>query len=211
MNRTAKALVAAGVLTLQCLAIGWLILRYERVVRHGTEVRLKCAARDPYDPLRGRYLRLNVSETTTNISASVNDAFAPENKFFVRIEPSTNGLWRIVEAALEPTGEGLWVKPKSSHADYCLPYSERRPDESWEDFENRRKSSPVAVSARFPDQLFLNEKLAPAAEKLMEQRAADAVAVYRVLDGEIVLTDVEIDGRSLLVRAADEQLTGKED
>ena len=50
----------------------------------------------------------------------------------------------------------------------------------------------------FPDRLFVNEKIAPAAEKLLRKRTASAVAVYRVLDGEIVLTDIEINGQPIL-------------
>ncbi|MBQ6327905.1 MAG: hypothetical protein IJI35_02720 [Kiritimatiellae bacterium] len=36
------------------------------------------------------------------------------------------------------------------------------------------------------------------AEKLLRKRTASAVAVYRVLDGEIVLTDIEINGQPIL-------------
>ena len=50
----------------------------------------------------------------------------------------------------------------------------------------------------FPDRLFVNEKIAPVAEKLLRKRTASAVAVYRVLDGEIVLTDIEINGQPIL-------------
>ena len=49
----------------------------------------------------------------------------------------------------------------------------------------------------FPDQLFVNEKVAPEAEKLLREQTASAIAVYRVLDGEAVLTDIEIDGKPM--------------
>ena len=50
----------------------------------------------------------------------------------------------------------------------------------------------------FPDQLFVNEKVAPDAEKLLRKSTASAVAVFRVLDGEIVLTDIEIGGKPII-------------
>ena len=45
MNK-AVALTCAA-LALQVSAVGWLVWRYERIVRKGTEVRLKCRAYDP--------------------------------------------------------------------------------------------------------------------------------------------------------------------
>ena len=205
MNKTRKTLVMAFVLALQCLAIGWLIVRYERVVRLGAEVRFACKAYDPYDPLRGRYLSMSVSETTTNFPVSVtNDLDRSRNKFVVRLEPSTNGLWRIAEAAFAPTGEGVWVKPRSSCAQHRLGWSEQGKDEEWSDFKKRRERSGVVVSATFPNQLFVNEKLAPAAEGLLRKKTDAAVAVYRVFKGEMVLTGIEIEGRPILEQVARE-------
>ena len=65
MNKAVAWTCAA--LALQVAAVGWLVWRYERIVLNGTEVRLKCQAYDPYDPLRGRDLRMTVREECTNI------------------------------------------------------------------------------------------------------------------------------------------------
>lgn len=205
MSNVTKILTVAAVLAVQCLAIGWLIVRYERVVTQGTEVRFRCQAYDPYDAFRGRYLRTSVREATTNIVGTVTmkNNWEMRDKFVVRIEPSTNGLWRVAEAALAPSGEGLWVKPRSSSVGYRLGWSDRQKDESYEKFSVRQKASGRAVHATFPDQLFLNEKLAPAAEELLRKRTGDAVAVYRVLDGEMVMTDIELGGVSILTCAKD--------
>lgn len=205
MSNGKKSAVLAAVLAAQCLAIGWLVVRYERVVTQGTEVRFRCQAYDPYDAFRGRYLRTSVREATTNIVGTVtmkND-WEMRDKFVVRIEPSTNGLWRVAEAALAPSGEGLWVKPRSSSVGYRLGWSDRQKDETYEKFSVRQEASGRAVHATFPDQLFLNEKLAPAAEELLRKRTGDAVAVYRVLDGEMVMTDIELGGVSILTCAKD--------
>lgn len=187
------------VLAVQIAAIGFLIVRYERVVSQGTEVRFKCQAYDPYDPLRGRYLRTSVEQETANLPHSItNIDFTLRNRFVARIEPGTNGLWRVAEVALAPTDEGLWVKPKSSHLDYRLTWSERNPEENWEAFDKRREASGIVARVTFPNQLFSNEKIAPMAEKLLREKSDDAVAVYRVHDGEIVITDIEIGGKSIL-------------
>lgn len=197
MNR--KMIFVGALLLVQCLAVGFLIYRYERVVTRGTEVRFRCQAYDPKDVFRGRYLRVTVRERAEKIPNTVTEDWHSEhNKFYVRIEPSTNGLWRVAEAAYEPSAEGVWVKPKSARVEHVVVWSDRRKDEPYEDFNKRRNNSPLVVRVDFPDQLFVNEKLAPEAEKVLRERTSDAVAVYRVLDGEMVITDIEIGGESVI-------------
>ena len=202
-----KTVCVAVALAVQCAAIGWLVGRYENIVRNGTEVRFRCEAFDPYDPLRGRYLRTSVRESCTNI---VGVALADDNywnyrdKFVARLEPSTNGLWRVSAAALEPQDDGgIWAKPISSRAERSVSWEDRKKDESSADFDKRRAASPFEVTFTFPDQLFVNERVAPAAERVLREmtNAGKAVAVYRVKGSEIVMTGIEIDGKSIVSRA----------
>ena len=196
MNR--KIIFVGALLLVQCLAVGFLIYRYERVVTRGTEVRFRCQAYDPKDVFRGRYLRVTVRERAEKIPNTVTeDRYSERNKFYVRIEPSTNGLWRVAEAAYEPSVEGVWVKPKSTRVEHTVSWLDRRDGESYSDFDKRRNNSPLTVQVNFPDQLFVNEKLAPKAETLLRKQGVEPIAVYRVLDGEIILTDIEIDGQSV--------------
>ena len=203
MNK--KTLVVAIALVAQVAAISWLIWRYERVVSQGTEVRFACQAYDPYDPLRGRYLRTSVREDCTNMAFQVceTNRYEFHDKLFARLEPNdANGLWRVAEVALEPGIEGLWVRPKGSCIERRLGWSDRGKDEKWEDFNERQEKSGLKAVVTFPDQLFINEKLAPEAEKVLRKHAGtSAVAVFRVLDGEMVLTDIEISGRPIVETA----------
>ena len=209
-----KTVCVAVALAVQCAAIGWLIGRYENIVRNGTEVRFRCEAFDPYDPLRGRYLRTSVRESCTNI---VGVALADDNywnyrdKFVARLEPSTNGLWRVSAAALEPQDDGgIWAKPISSRVERSVSWEDRNKDESSADFDKRRAASPFEVTFTFPDQLFVNERVAPAAERVLREmtNAGKAVAVYRVKGSEIVMTDIEVDGKSI-VSCAREAMSSK--
>lgn len=200
MNR--KMIFVGALLLVQCLAVGFLIYRYERVVTRGTEVRFRCQAYDPKDVFRGRYLRVTVRERAEKIPNTVTeDRYSERNKFYVRIEPSTNGLWRVAEAAYEPSAEGVWVKPKSTHVGHTVDWNDKRKDESYDDFCKRRDNSPYALQVDFPDQLFVNEKLAPKAEARLRTQGLAPIAVYRVLDGEIVITDIEVDGQSVTKHA----------
>lgn len=204
-----KSIFLIAALVIQCLAIGWLIFRYERVVTKGTEVRFNCQAYDPYDPLRGRYLRVNVRESTTNIAEEVRRKIvssvilekADRKAVLVRVEPNTNGIWRVVEAALTPSNEGVWIKPKDISVNYILPYSEKKDKEDWSEFQKRRAASGVKIVAEMPNQLFINETIAEKAEKILQEatsvKGKGAVAVYRVLNNEIVITDIEIEDKSV--------------
>lgn len=205
MNRPLKFLIVALVLILQLSAVSWFIFRYEHIVSEGVKVRFQCRAYDPIHPLIGHYLQVNVRETTVNFPNSFNEDSWRNQKgsLEVRVAPSTNGLWRVVEAAAHKNKDdseknGLWVKPKNAQLEYIMPWSEKKPMESYEAFEERRSKSGKQVVAIFPNQLFINENLAAGAEEVMKQHTEDAVAVYRVLNGEIILVDIEINGKSIL-------------
>ena len=200
MNK-AVALTCAA-LALQVSAVGWLVWRYERIVRNGTEVRLKCQAYDPYDPLRGRYLAMTVREECTNILFEVKEEHlwrGTDEKAFVKLAKTPDGgLYRVDAIAREPMDDGLWIKPESLRIEYALGYSDKREDESDDEFKARRDKAGFKAVMSFPDQLFVNEKIAPEAEKLLRKKSDSAVAVYRAYDGRIVLTDIEIDGKPIL-------------
>ena len=200
MNK-AVALTCAA-LALQVSAVGWLVWRYERIVRNGTEVRLKCQAYDPYDPLRGRYLAMTVSEECTNILFKVKEEHIwqgmDEKAFAKLVKMPGGGLYRVDAIAREPMDDGLWVKPASLWIRDALGYSDKRKDESDDEFKARRDKAGFKAIVSFPDKLFLNEKIAPEAEKLLRKESDSAVAVYRAYEGRMVLTDIEIDGKPIL-------------
>ena len=201
MNK-AVALTCAA-LALQVSAVGWLVWRYERIVRNGTEVRLKCQAYDPYDPLRGRYLAMTVSEECTNILFKVKEEHIwqgmDEKAFAKLVKMPGGGLYRVDAIAREPMDDGLWVKPASLWIRDALGYSDKRKDESDDEFKARRDKAGFKAVMSFPDQFFVNEKIAPEAEKLLRKKSDSAVAVYRAYGGRIVLTDIEIDGKPILL------------
>lgn len=170
MKSSLKIWGLAAVLAVQFAALGWIIARYERVVLGGVECRFACQAYDPYDPFRGRFLRMQVREDCPLVPG-----FEPDHwKFeaFVQIDPvgETNGLAKVVECAPQPGAEGLWVR-----------------------MDRLYKSGSMA-QVNFPNQFFMNERLAPAAERILRERMTSAVAVYRVTPSGMVLTDIEIDG-----------------
>ena len=120
-----KAIIAGTAIAVQCVAIGWLVWRYESIVRFGKEVRFRCEAYDPYDPLRGRYLRVTVRETCTNLLDRA-DGKAWETTYgaglFAKLEPGTNGLWRVAAVADSmPADGGLFAAAGAERGKVVFP------------------------------------------------------------------------------------------
>ena len=108
------------------------------------------------------------------------------------LEAETEGVasHRAVRFAKEPGTEGLWVKAPW----YDWKWDEQ--DDSWSWNEETAKRG-MAVVVGFPGKLFMDRRLAKAAEGVVEREEGEAVAVYRAWKGEMVITDVEIDGVSV--------------
>ncbi|GEM_PF-479022 len=213
MSKKHKTIGIAAILAIQCLLLGWLIFRYERIVSQGTEVRFPCQAYDPYDPFRGRYLNTRVEESVLWMKGvPTEEEYRHWNEtrdLYARLEPRNDGtnLYRVAEVAKVPGKDGLWVKPEDTHI-FSTPASE----ENSEKIEVQTDETPpvaippetvspkkdLSVRVSFPSKLFVNEKLAPKAEKILRENTENAVAVYRAKNGEIVLTDIEIQGESIL-------------
>ena len=192
------------VLLAQCLGIGYLIFRYEQVVRHGTEVRLRCTGEDPLDAFRGAFLRLRVRAECDNVSLSAEESATlyqlrrlPNIIAKLEKEPDSP-LFRVTRVTdSPPEDDGLWIKPEDFFFEFKQepPRTREENDTAW---RIRRRRIGLRATIFFPNYLFVNEKFAERGEKLIQEHAEDAVAVYRIKDGNILLVDVELAGKSLL-------------
>lgn len=184
MSKPLRLAAFAAVLVVHFAAFAWLIGRYERLVTDGTECRFPCAAYDPADPFRGRYLRLNV-EMPTPVPQEISTNYWRRGTWYrpcplaVKIEPREDGtgLSRIVAVAEKPTDDGLWLRKCPVRPSY-----------------DEKGTAHVLL----PNQYFLNENLAAEGERVLRvPDATNCVAVYRVRDGRIVLTGIEVAGRPI--------------
>lgn len=190
MNRKNSRWTAALAATLlvQIAAFAWLIVRYERVASGGTVCRFACEAYDPSDPFRGRYLHIRVRERVDYDAAFRLGGVRHPYRLFpasIRIDPAggSNGLSRVTACGLEPQGPGLWatgVKARARYRNY-----------------SGKDDPPDYFEVQLPDQFFLNERLADEEGRLFTLSRTNSVAVYRVRDGRMVLSDIEIDGTPL--------------
>ncbi len=175
---------AIVVFTLAVLA-QWLlplsgVWQHEQVIARGVPVRIRCAAPDPYDPLRGRYLAVRPEQGRLPKPVGMpNQGAVPA---WATLVEGADGLSRIESLSLDPVSGPTVVRLVASR-------------QRW-----NREDETVFVEWPF-DRFYLNERLAPDADQLIAKRFRDGkeqpVAEIRLLDGRAVLTDVLIDGVSV--------------
>lgn len=188
VKKTGWVWLAAAALAVQAAGLGWLVARYERVVTKGTEVRIPCGGGDPVDVLRGRYLHVRATRTCQEITLETPvgewewDYLIKRRKpVWALLEMGDDGVHRIVRVAEKPDGDGVWITTSK----YSRVSDKNEPKRS------------VGIQIGFPGKLFMDERLAKAADGVFAKREGQAVAVYRAWKGEMVITDVEIDGVSV--------------
>ena len=158
-----------------------MIMKHEDVLRTGNIYKFKTAPIDPNDPFRGKYMTLNFDRALTLYAS--NEKFEGQETAFVLLDKDTEGFAKI-KAVLkqEPDNQHDYVKVK-----VYKPYVAN---------ENR-----IRITYPF-DRFYMEETKAPDAEKIYRRSAGDpdkkpAYALVAVKNGNAVLKDVIIDGRSV--------------
>ncbi|MFM8952588.1 MAG: GDYXXLXY domain-containing protein [Planctomycetaceae bacterium] len=155
------------------------IWQHERVISRGTLLKIECGAPDPYDPLRGRYLAVRPKQSTV----SEPEGFPRRGGLvpvWATLETGDDGLARITSLSLEPVSGPT-----------IIPLTARK-------WGTTNGTDVIWLDWPF-DRFYLNERLAPEADKLVAERSRDrkTVAEVRLLDGRAVLTDILLDGVSI--------------
>jgi hypothetical protein len=156
------------------------IWQHERVIARGTLLRIECGAPDPYDPLRGRYLAVRPEQSTVSEPAGFPHG-GGRVPVWATLEAGDDGLARIKSVSLEPVSgpNVIALTARSSGT----------------------TNGTDVIWLKWPfDRFYLNERLAPDADKLVAERRRDGkrtVAEVRLLDGQAVLTDILLDGVSI--------------
>ena len=166
------------------------IRMHEEVIERGTQIRLAVTAPDPYDPLRGRYLRLRPVEIEVALDPAI-ASLKSGHKVWGQLEKGSDGLHHL----------GKITEQKPDHGDYVplttlgAPHAKIGPGGVVQPDAN---ASKVRVEWPF-DRFFVNEKIAPEADVWLRENSREkktVVAELRVLNGESVLTNLEFDGLS---------------
>ncbi|MCR9090194.1 GDYXXLXY domain-containing protein [Algiphilus sp.] len=186
MKRYGCLLAMLAVFALQWALPVSQIQQYQQVVDRGTAYRFRTAPVDPVDPFRGRYVTLQFAAAEMTVPAGA--SYPSDQPLYAPIRVEQSGF-----AVLQPPRR---VPPEG---DYLTVRVAHRIDDT-------------RLRVRLPfDRYYLNERLAPEAERLAREamradRAtslAPSWAVVRVRNGEAVLTDLFIDGVPVRQRIAE--------
>lgn len=157
-----------------------MILDSENVLKEGTEYKFKTAPIDPSDPFRGKYITLNYSENTVDISSEQD--WKVGEIIYVFISTDMAGFAKIKSVTKEkPTSHNDFVKATVS-------------------FVTDDNSNKLTINYPF-DRYYMEESKAYDAELTYTQSLQDAnqvaYALVSIKDGEAVLKDVFVDGTSI--------------
>mgnify|MGYP006266341479 CR=1 FL=1 len=164
---------------LQLGFMGYLIVRQEHVVLHGTTYRFLTQSIDPRDPFRGKYIVLHFEAETFRVATPHNWLEALPHRAEVFAHLGTNAEGYAILTGLSPTppaGDYLPVRVSYYHS-----------------------NGTVRVELPF-DRYYLEEtKAKPAEDALRDGRGRDlpCYAVVKVRNGRSALVDVQVDGQSI--------------
>ena len=173
MKKLRPVLYVAAVLLIAG-AVGWNMVRSEVALRRGTLHRMAIRAFDPHDPFRGRYLAFAMPNQAAH---STLDKEFDRSVAYVTLKPGPDGRSVFDTLTAEPPAEGDYLKVSMK----------------W--IRSGRFDPPFS---RF----YLNEALAPEAEKLLNRALRNenvrSEILFRVYRGHAALVDLQIDGRSIV-------------
>lgn len=153
----------------------WQIWTYEQVLTKGTLIKLKCAAPDPYDLWRGRFLAVQPAQS--QVAAPLGLSLERGQPFFATFTTGPDGLATISGVSLTPPVGGDYIRLTAGFV-----YDQ-------------------TVTIEWPfERFYLNEKLAPEADRwFAESIRTDGgiVAEVRVDNGRAVLADLSVEGRPI--------------
>lgn len=171
----------------------------EDILANGKLYKFRLEGRDPFDPFRGKYLRLNYAFNELPIDEEVKAG----EEVYASIEVDNEGFAFLSKAYKKPPFKGDYLKAKvlySSWGGNERVISQRR-------FRLRRSNrierdnNKEYVQIDIPNNMrkyFINEDYALQAEDVLRSEIANAYVGLRVLDGECRMEDVYIDKMPLM-------------
>jgi len=151
---------------------GKLVFDSNKVLWLGTELKFETRPVDPADPFRGRYVALNFAANQFEKKAA--DSWKRNDRVFVLLDRDAQGFARIKGlSAVRPAANELFVKARITYL-----------------YDNQ-------ITVYYPfSKFFMEESKAPEAERIYRE-AGEGYALVKVYQGEAVLQDVVVKGKSL--------------
>lgn len=172
--KTKKIIFAVFALAIILIPV-YMIFRSEAVLTNGHQHKLRLQGRDPFDPFRGKFLRLRFENRVP-----CENGIKEGDIGYVLLEKDTSGFSRF----------SYVQKSRPSHSDYLeAKVMSVYGGEAEMDFDNLNK-------------FFINEDVATEAEEILgdyAQMAPDKIHLtIRVLDGEARIEDIIVKAKTLM-------------
>lgn len=165
------------------------VVQHEWTLRYGEVFKFRTQPYDPNDPFRGKYVDLQFAPLEEELPKEKLRALGPDiydgQELYLLVEKDERGFARAVDLlAQEPKGKVAYVSVRALYPNY----------------ENGQL---VSIRLRYPfNRFYLEETKAPRAdERYREATRQDSTEVYALVNlhnGIAVLSDVMIDGKSLV-------------
>ncbi len=163
---------AVVIFVIQWMVPAMMIVGQEVVLDKGQEIKVECQPIDPYDPFRGRYVRIRLNLPLSNgVKLPDPNEYHEQQRLYGQLILDENGFARVKKITVEPPETDLHVRGKKLQ---------------------RRTTFELGL-----DRYYMNEKLAPEAEKIVRQNIREDSTVWaslKVWKGRAVLTGIFIDG-----------------
>jgi uncharacterized membrane-anchored protein len=171
----------------QLIAVGSMIINHEKVLTHGMQYKMKTAPVDPYDPFRGKYVRLNIDNV---LELDHTDTYMAGETVYAILEEDKLGFVAVSSIQREKPLHLKFIKTKVKYASLRTKNRNKK---------NEPKTEVFRVTLDLPFQRFyLEEDVAPKAEILYRKHSQsnkeDAHITFRILKGKAVLEGLFIKG-----------------
>ena len=154
-----------------------MIIKRESVLKNGEQFKFKTAPVDPYDAFRGRYVALRIAED--NVSAPIGILLSNGQSICAHIAVDEQGFAKLTTVTTSKPQGVSYIQAKVMYV------------------------SANKVQLDLPiDRYYMEEKLAPAAEKAYREHnirgKQDAYITVRIKSGDAVVENLYIAGKPIL-------------
>lgn len=163
----------------------------EDILENGTYYKFRLQGRDPFDPFRGKYLRLNYDFDRLPMDTKVKDG----DEVYASIKVGDDGFAYFEKAYRKPPPNGDCLKVKVKYSSESGNRDRRRISVRNRSVERDNESYYVVIEIpKHMGKYFINEDYATKGEIALRANANKAYVGIRVLDGECRMEDLYIDG-----------------
>ena len=172
MNKASRIFLifAVVVFVLQWLVPATMIIGHEMVLEKGEEIKIRCQPIDPVDPFRGRYVSIRLDLALPDNFEQPADTHKQQH-VFARLRLDEQGFAVVDEVLTDEPSTDLYVTGQV---------------QGW------RKTFAIGL-----DRYYMNERLAPEAERLVRSGIREDSKVWasvKIFKGRAVLSGLYVDG-----------------